>query len=77
MAGAGYDNKFCQTVQMHEDMEEVEPQVVNIYPELRYEAFEGFGGAVTEAAGYVYSLMKDEQKKRFYQDCNNKIFRTD
>lgn len=64
MEGAGYDNKFCQTVQLHEDVNEVENQVINLYPELTYEIFEGFGGAVTEAAGYVYSLMSEEQKKQ-------------
>lgn len=64
MAGAGYDNKFCQTVQFHDDTEEVETQVINLYPELTYETFEGFGGAVTEAAAYVYSLMNEEQKKQ-------------
>lgn len=64
LAGAGYDNKFCQTVQFHDDVEEVEKQVINLYPEITYETFEGFGGAVTEAAGYVYSLMNEEQKKQ-------------
>lgn len=64
MAGAGYDNRFCQTVQFHDDIEEVEKQVINLYPELAYETFEGFGGAVTEAAGYIYSLMNEEQKKQ-------------
>lgn len=64
MAGAGYDNRFCQTVKFHDDTEEVETQVVNLYPELTYETFEGFGGAVTEAAAYVYSLMNEEQKKQ-------------
>lgn len=64
MAGAGYDNRFCQTVQFHDDIEEVEKQVINLYPKLAYETFEGFGGAVTEAAGYIYSLMNEEQKKQ-------------
>ena len=49
---------------MTEDIRGIESQVVNIYPELSYETFEGFGGAVTEAAGYIYSLMNDEQKKK-------------
>lgn len=62
--GVGYDNNFSQTLVMHDDVENVECQVVNLYPELTYETFEGFGGAVTEAAGYVYSLMSGEQKKK-------------
>ncbi len=44
------------------DTEEVETQVVNLYPELTFQTFEGFGGAITDAAGYVYSLMSAEQK---------------
>lgn len=69
MMGSGYANKFCQTVQMHEDTKGVETQVINLYPELTYETFEGFGGAVTEAAGYVYSLMDEEQKKTVVETC--------
>lgn len=31
--------------------------VVNIYPEISYQTFDGFGGALTEASGYVLSQM--------------------
>ncbi|MDF2538676.1 MAG: glucosylceramidase [Herbinix sp.] len=42
----------------------VEMQVVNIYPEMEYQTFRGFGGAITEAAGYAYSkLSKENQEK--------------
>ncbi|MGO5442070.1 glycoside hydrolase family 30 protein [Faecalimonas sp. LCP19S3_D12] len=64
MQGSGYENKFSQTVQMHEDTEGTECQVVNLYPEITYEMFEGFGGAVTESAAYVYSLMNEAQKRQ-------------
>ena len=37
--------------------------MLNLHPEISREAFEGFGGAVTDAAAYVYSLMNEEQKK--------------
>lgn len=40
-----------------------ENHVVNLYPEVSFETMEGFGGAVTDAAGYVYSLMNEAQKK--------------
>lgn len=62
--GVGYNDKFSQRILLHEDDDKVETEVVNIYPELTYETFEGFGGAVTEAAGYVYSLMCEEDKKQ-------------
>lgn len=48
----------------HSDTEEVENQVVNLYPEVTFQALEGFGGAITDAAGYVYSLMSPEQKRK-------------
>ncbi|MDE6589638.1 MAG: glucosylceramidase, partial [Oscillospiraceae bacterium] len=49
------------------DAEEVENQVVNLYPEIAFQTFEGFGGAITDAAGYVYSLMDEGQKRRVIQ----------
>jgi glucosylceramidase len=39
-------------------------QCVNVYPDIEYQIFLGFGGAITEAAGYAYSkLSKDNQEK--------------
>lgn len=81
-AGGGYNDRFYQSVKMHEDVSEVERQVVNLYPELTYETFEGFGGAVTEASGYVYSLMTEKQKKQVIEtyfapeNMNYKLVRT-
>jgi glucosylceramidase len=43
----------------------VENEVINIYPERTYQKWEGLGGAVTDAAGYVYAQMSEEQKKEF------------
>ena len=42
---------------------ETENKVVNLYPECTDQTFSGFGGAVTEAAAYTYSLMSNEQKR--------------
>lgn len=44
-------------------LDEVENQVLNIYPQIRYQTFKGFGGAATDSAGYIYSLLNEEQKK--------------
>ena len=49
------------------DTEGVENQVVNLYPEVSFQIFEGFGGAITDASGYVYSLMNDAQKQQVIQ----------
>ena len=42
---------------------ETENGVVNLYPECTDQAFFGFGGAVSEAAAYTYSLMDKAQKR--------------
>lgn len=42
--------------------EERENELLNLYPQVTYQAMEGFGGAITDSAGYVYSLMNEEQK---------------
>ena len=54
----------AETIPFQKDVEEVENQVVNLYPEATFQTFEGFGGAITDAAGYVYSLMNEEQKRQ-------------
>ena len=43
--------------------DERENELINLYPEVEYQQVEGFGGALTDSSGYVYSLMDDEQKK--------------
>lgn len=40
----------------------VENEVLNIYEEIQDQTLEGFGGAITDAAGYVFSLMDEKQK---------------
>lgn len=41
-----------------------ENAVVNLYPEMTYRTTEGFGGALTDAAGYVFSRMNEKQKEQ-------------
>jgi glucosylceramidase len=41
----------------------VEMPVVNLYPQITYQTFEGFGGAFTEAAGYAYSQMSAQKRE--------------
>lgn len=40
----------------------VENEVLNIYGDMRYQSLEGFGGAITDAAGYVFSRMSEKQQ---------------
>lgn len=37
--------------------------VVNVYADIEYQTFHGFGGALTEAAGYAYSKLSDDKKE--------------
>lgn len=37
--------------------------VINIRPEIKYQEFEGFGGAFTDSSGYVYSMMDKDAKE--------------
>lgn len=41
-----------------------EEHLVNLYPQVKYQKMEGFGGAITDSAAYIYSLMSPEQKKQ-------------
>jgi glucosylceramidase len=45
----------------------IEMQVVNLYPEMEYQTFEGFGGAITEAAASTFSLMSKENQKKILE----------
>lgn len=47
--------------------EERENELINFYPHIEYQKMEGFGGAITDSAGYVYSLMNESQKQEMIQ----------
>lgn len=55
-------NKVNEILEFNVDEGE-ENQLINLYPEIQYQEMEGFGGAITDAVGHVYSLMREEQKK--------------
>ena len=46
-----------------------EKDLVNLYPQVGYQCIEGFGGAFTDAAGYVFSLMPEPLQEAFLEDC--------
>lgn len=46
-----------------------EKQLLNLYPDCEGETFEGFGGAITDAAGYVYSLMEEKDRNHLMKTC--------
>jgi glucosylceramidase len=62
--GNGSRNEhFKQNIVLREDEGE-EHKVINLYPEAEFETLEGFGGAITDSAAYVYSLMNEIQKQQ-------------
>ncbi len=40
-----------------------ENHLLNLYPSVTYQVFEGFGGALTESAGYIYQQMNASQQE--------------
>lgn len=44
-----------------------ENQAVNLYPDFRYQVFEGFGGSMTEAAAYTWHTMSEKTKRELLQ----------
>ena len=66
--GGGRQEQFHQAVSFVPDPGE-EEHAVNLYPDVTYETLEGFGGAMTESAAYVYSRMDETQKKRLLEAC--------
>lgn len=52
--------------------EEQENELINLYPHVEYQKMRGFGGAITDSAGYVYSLMDEKQKKEMVKQYFNK-----
>lgn len=50
-----------------------ENEVFNIYEEMQYQTLEGFGGAVTDAAGSVYAQMSEVQKEQMLKQYFNEM----
>lgn len=47
-----------------QELRGMENNVVNLYPEVTYQTFLGFGGAATEAAGYAFSKLSKENREK-------------
>ena len=70
-----------EVISFHED-KGTEMQVVNVYPNMEYQEFTGFGGAVTEASGYAFSKLSEENQQKildaYFGENGNRytLFRT-
>ena len=63
---SGWQEGFPQTLSFCPDPG-TENEAVNLYPGWTDETFQGFGGAITQSAAYVYSLMDEEQKRKLLE----------
>lgn len=45
----------------------VEQEVCNLYPQVTYQTFQGFGGALTDASGYIFAQMNPQQQKQLLE----------
>ena len=51
-----------------DEAKHLESNVINLYPDLTFQEIEGFGGALTDTVGYLYSKMNETDKKQFLED---------
>ena len=45
-----------------------ERELINLYPDLKFQEIIGFGGALTEASGYCLTKVKPEIEEAILQD---------
>ena len=63
--GGNWDEQFEQTVLFTPG--DSENRVINLYPEIEYQSLDGFGGAITDSAAYIYAQMSEEQKRQMME----------
>lgn len=66
--GAPVKREFSIPVTLEADeAKHLESGVINLYPDITYQEIEGFGGALTDTVGYLYSKLTEENKKQFLE----------
>ena len=63
--------KEYKNIHPKEYKESVEFNVINIYEDIYYQEFIGFGGAFTDSSGYSFSLLNNEKQDSFINDYFN------
>ena len=54
--------------------EKIENEIINIYPEIKYQSIIGFGGAFTEATGYSLSQLPKETQEQLINEYFSENF---
>lgn len=62
------EKEYWKVTDMKADIAHDCMHVVNVYPEVTYQQFKGFGGAFTEASAHNYMGMSEENKKQVILD---------
>ena len=57
------------TLRLHTAVGNPEMQLVKVYPNVGFQTIVGFGAALTEASGYVFSRMGENARNRFVELC--------
>lgn len=60
--------KKYQRAEVTKVLNDIENNLIILYPEVQYQEILGFGGAFTEAAGYCFSKLSKENQNRFIKD---------
>ena len=64
---SGVVKQIATPLQVVADDDTQEVQLLNLYPDIRYQTIDGFGGAITEAAGSVLRQMPEETVEKILQ----------
>lgn len=59
-------------IHVHSYSEKIENNVINIYSDITFQTFLGFGGAFTESSGYAYYQLPQNKKDGFINDYFSK-----
>ena len=60
--------KLSEIDGFEESIEGKENNIVIVYPEIEYQEIIGFGGALTESSGFVFSKFPEDVKNKFIKD---------
>ena len=52
--------------------EKLENKIINIYPNIEYQTFLGFGGAITESSGYCLEKLSPEKQHKLLEEYFSK-----
>lgn len=64
----GQKEKSVAELHWDETLTEQENRLINLYPEVQYQIIQGFGGAFTDASGYVFAKMPEELQRKLAHD---------